>query len=187
MIHSYKLAVSLGMFFALIMLCGGSGFLSYDYGYRTGQEISYNQGYSQGRDEGYQTGYEAGHEFAIREPSGDSNHRNPTYQEMKEFLARDATSAKSYVEDEYVCTDFAVRVNNNAEARGIRCGVVDIFYPEGYGHAIVAFETTDKGLKFIEPQFDEEVNIVVGKSYSQMNDYAPPPRDDTIKRFLISW
>jgi hypothetical protein len=78
-------------------------------------------------------------------------------------------------------------VNNNAEAKGIRCAVVDIFYPDGYGHTIVAFDTTDRGLIYIEPQFDQEVKLEVGRSYSQLNNFTAAPRDDTIKRYLVVW
>jgi hypothetical protein len=106
---------------------------------------------------------------------------------MKTFLAQDPTNNNTYEEDQYVCVDFAAAVNNNAEAKGIRCAVVDIFYPDGYGHTIVAFDTTDRGLIYIEPQFDQEVKLVVGRSYSQLNDFTSAPRDDTIQRYLIVW
>ncbi len=185
---SQKIAAALGAFLALLMVCGGTGFLSYIYGFQTGHGVGYNKGYNQGKDVGYQSGYEAGYKPRLEQQTqGKYSLRNPTYQEMKAFIAQDTTSSKTYVKDEYVCTDFAAAVNNNAEAYGIRCAVVDIFYPDGYGHTIVAFETTDRGLIFIEPQFDREVSVVVGKSYSQINNFVPAPRDDTIKRFVIIW
>ncbi len=186
--YSQKIATALGMLLAIIMLCGGSGFLGYVHGYQTGHEANY----SQGKDEGYQAGYKAGYEAGYK-PGLEQEARtgyalqNPTYQEMKAFLAQDVTNTKTYVKDEYVCVDFAAAVNNNAEAKGIRCAIVYIFYPEGYGHTIVAFETTDKGLIFIEPQFDLEVSLAIGKSYSQINNFTPAPRDDTIKRHLVIW
>jgi len=190
--NSQKIATVLGIFLAIIMLCGGSGFLSYMYGYQIGHEGSYNQGYSQGKDEGYQVGYKTGYEAGYKpileqETASGYTLRNPTYQEMKAFLVEDTTSSTTYRKDEYVCVDFATEVNNNAVKKGIRCAIVNIFYPEGYGHTIVAFETTDRGLIFIEPQFDHEVKLIVGKSYSQINNYTPAPQDDTIRRFLIVW
>jgi hypothetical protein len=190
--YSQKVAIAVGMFLAIVMLCGGSGFLSYIYGYQVGHEISYDQGYNQGKDEGYQSGYKSGFEAGYKptveqETSSGYAIHNPTYQEMKTFLAQDTTDSKTYAEDQYVCVDFSAAVNNNAEKNGIRCAIVDIFHPEGYGHTIVAFETTDKGLIFIEPQFDREVQLIVGKSYSQINSFTPAPRDDTIERFVIVW
>ena len=185
---SQKVATALGIFLAIVMLCGGSGFLGHMYGYQKGHQASYNEAYNQGKDEGYQAGYEAGYKPSPeQETSSEYALSNPTYQEMKTFLAQDTTDSKTYAEDEYVCVDFAAAVNNNAEAEGIRCAIVDIFHPEGYGHTIVAFETTDRGLIFIEPQFDREVKLVIGNSYSQANKFTPAPRDDTINRFVVIW
>ncbi|MBC8273839.1 MAG: hypothetical protein H8E40_02565 [Chloroflexi bacterium] len=185
---SQKVATALGVFLAIVMLCGGSGFLGYIHGYQRGNESSYNEAYNQGKDEGYQAGYEAGYKPSPEQEtsSGYALH-NPTYQEMKTFLAQDTTDSKTYTEDEYVCVDFAAALNNNADAKGIRCAIVDIFHPGGYGHTIAAFETTDSGLIFIEPQFDREVNLVIGNSYSQTNNFTPAPRDDTINRLVVIW
>jgi hypothetical protein len=190
--NSQKVATALSIFLAVLMLCGGASFLSYISGYQKGNEASFNRAYSQGKDEGYQTGYQSGYQ-AVYKPSLEQKTsdgytlRNPTYQEMKTFMSQDPTNANTYMEDKYVCVDFAAAVSNNAEAKGIRCAVVDIFYPDGYGHTIVAFDTTDRGLIYVEPQFDQEVKLVVGKSYSQINNFTAPPRNDTIKRYLVVW
>ena len=90
--------------------------------------------------------------------------RNPTHKELREFLARDETDSKRYVAGEYVSFDFAVELNNNAEANGIRAAYVAIFSKE-WGHGMVAFETIDKGLIFIEAQSDKEAKLVVGEPY----------------------
>lgn len=190
-----RVIVALAVLLALALLCGGSGFLAYTYGYKVGQLDSYKEGFKRGKESGYELGYDAGYRASQAqyelERQRDNERavvlRNPTYQEMKKFLEEDPTNSKSYVENQYVCVDFAIAVNNNAEERGIRCAIVNIFHPEGYGHTIVAFETTDRGLIFVEPQFDCEVKLVVGKSYSQINGFTPPPRDDTIIRYLIDW
>jgi hypothetical protein len=190
--NSQKVATALSIFLAILMLCGGAVFLGYVRGYQTGHEASNNQVYNQGKDEGYQAGYESGYQAGYKpgpeqKISDGYTLQNPTYPEMKTFLAQDPTNNNTYMEDKYVCVDFAATVNNNAEAKGIRCAVVDIFYPDGYGHTIVAFDTTDRGLIYIEPQFDQEVKLIVDRSYSQLNNFTAPPRDDTIKRYLIVW
>jgi hypothetical protein len=190
--NSQKVATALSIFIAILMLCGGSVFFGYIRGYQNGHEGSYTQAYSQGKDEGYQAGYKSGYQAgykpgAEQKTSDGYTLQNPTYQEMRTFIAQDPTNANTYSEDKYVCVDFAAAVNNNAEAKGIRCAVVDIFYPDGYGHTIVAFDTTDRGLIYIEPQFDQEVKLEVGRSYSQINNFTAPPRDDTIKRYLVVW
>jgi flagellar basal body-associated protein FliL len=187
-----KVATAIVILLAIVMLCGGSGFLSYMYGYQKGNEAIYDQGYNKGKEEGYQAGYKSGFDAGYKpateqETSTGYALQNPTYQEMQTFLAQDTTNSKTYAEDEYVCVDFAAAVNNNAEAEGIRCAMVDIFHPEGFGHTIVAFETTDRGLIFIEPQFDREVELTIGESYAQINNFTPAPRDDTIDRYVVIW
>jgi hypothetical protein len=188
---SQKIATAISILLAILILCGGSIFLGYIRGYQKGTAGNYNQAYNQGKNEGYQAGYKSGLQ-SVSKPgeqktaAGYTLH-DPTYQEMKTFLAQDPTNNKNYVENQYVCVDFAAAVNNTAEAQGIRCAMVDIFYPDGYGHTIVAFDTTDKGLIYVEPQFDQEVELVVGRSYSQVNHFTTSPRDDTINRYLVVW
>jgi hypothetical protein len=191
--NSQKVATVFSILLAVLMLCGGSVFLGYVRGYQSGHQGSYTQAFSQGKDAGYQAGYESGLQAGTKlepEQQASSNEyalRNPTYLEMKAFLAQDPTSLNTYVEDKYVCVDFAATVNNNAEAQGIRCAIVDIFYPDGYGHTIVAFDTIDRGLIYIEPQFDQVVKLDVDSSYSQLNNFTAAPRDDTIQRYLVVW
>lgn len=183
----------------LILLCGSAGFMSYSQGkdtgyyqgYTAGQDSSYAQGYNKGKEDGYKVGYDAGYSATYTLKPLESTEvytlRNPTYQEMEGFLSKDTSDSKTYVENTYTCTDFAAEFNNNAEAMGIRCAVVYIMYPEA-GHSIVAFETTDRGLIFIEPQFDQEVTLEFGKSYSGLNGYQQQQSiDDTIQRYQIIW
>jgi hypothetical protein len=144
-------------------------------------------GHDQGKSEGYKIGYEAGYNSGLKVTNDGYTSRNPSYAEMKEFLTRDTTNHKSYLSEEYICTDFAAEVNNNAEADGIRCATVYINYI-GAGHAIVAFETTDRGLLFVEPQYDKEVQLTVGKSYSKLNGFIQRDIvDDTIQRYRVIW
>lgn len=192
---SQKVATALSVFLAILMLCGGSLFLGYARGHQNSNEGNNTQAYSQGKNEGYQAGYQSGLQAGYKPGSATAEQntankyivRNPTYQEMKTFLAQDPTNNKVYVENKYVCVDFAAAVKNNAETKGIRCAVVDIFYPDGYGHTVVAFDTTDRGLIYVEPQFDQEVKLTVGRSYSQLNDFTSAPRDDSIQRYLVVW
>lgn len=188
----------------ILVLCSASAFGGYAYGHdqgyfsgeKSGMEAGYAQGFQEGKGKGYKdgyaegqrSGYQLGYDAGFKEGIGSGyTSRNPTYQEMKEFLAQDKTDAKRYIRGQYVCSDFAAEVNNNAETKGIRCAVVELRYPGDFAHAIIAFETTDRGLIFIEPQFDAEVTVKVGLSYSQSNGYERPPYDDTITRILVMW
>lgn len=125
----------------------------------------------------------AGHGYSIIDP---------TYREMLAFLRNDRTDRRDYVAAEYVCEDFATDVCNNAEENGMRCAFVAMSYPEG-GHAIVAFDTVDSGLVYVEPQSDEIAEPVLGKRYYECiipragYRYEEPDYDDTIEKILVVW
>jgi len=156
----------------------------YEVGYAEQYEVGYNAHYTKAYDEGYESGLEIGYEQGLDTRVG---LHNPTYRELLNFLRRDKTNSKPYIKGEYVCADFAADVNNNAELEGIRAAYVSLSFPLE-GHAIVAFETTDKGLIFIEPQSDRVAKLVIGQSYwqsvgsSQARDY-----DDTVVEIQIIW
>ena len=63
------------------------------------------------------------------------------------FLEQDKVNENGYKLGEYDCKHFACDLHNNAEAMGIRCAIVRI--PER-GHICNAFETTDRGLLFVD-------------------------------------
>jgi hypothetical protein len=79
------------------------------------------------------------------------NASNCTYAELLAFIDADPTDTNVYLEGSYVCANFAEDVHNNAEAAGIRAAWVGIdLEGEEQGHALNAFETTDKGLVYID-------------------------------------
>jgi len=115
--------------------------------------------------------------------------KDPTYREMQAFLRRDKTDELEYLEDDYVCSDFAADVCNNAEEEGIRCAYVLLDYPE-VGHAIIAFNTIDRGLVYVEPQGDDILDEVeIGKEYHEYlgDRYEQPDYDDTIEAIRVVW
>lgn len=85
----------------------------------------------------------------------------------------------------HVCGDFAERLHNNAEMTGIRCAYVSVYlsgYSDSYeygipsdtSHALVAFDTSDKGLVYIDDtgitgygpsNCDKIVDVQVGEHY----------------------
>lgn len=77
--------------------------------------------------------------------------------------------------DPHVCADFAERLHNNAELAGIRCAYVSVGLAGSAGHACNAFQTTDRGLIYIDctgisdsygpDNNDKVVDIQVGKQY----------------------
>jgi hypothetical protein len=79
--------------------------------------------------------------------------QNVTYKALKQFLCSPACEKiwqKIPVDGKYVCVDYATELHNLSEKSGIRCGVVDVLYKHGDGHALNVFQTTDKGLIFVD-------------------------------------
>jgi hypothetical protein len=160
-----------------------------DEGYQEGYDVGYGQGETRGYDEGYDDGMEAGfgHGYTLRDP---------TYEEAVAFMKKDKTNENEYNDADYgvyVCSHFARDVCNNAEAEGLRCAIVHLIFPEGLGHAIVAFDTIDEGLVYFEAITDEIVEPEIGKRYYQCIEprpgfyYLPPEQDDTIMDILVTW
>jgi hypothetical protein len=119
--------------------------------------------------------------------------KDPTYNEMMRFLKADDTDEAEYIKGEYECTEFATDLCNSAEEEGIRCAYVTLKFPRGVGHAIVAFDTIDKGLIYIEPQYDDLVKVEIGKYFHKCVVpgagylFEKPDFDDTIEEILIAW
>jgi hypothetical protein len=79
------------------------------------------------------------------------NAADPTFDQLVAFIEQDPTDLNPYIDGKYVCADFAADVYNHAEAAGIRAGWVGItFENASVGHAVDAFETTDRGLVYID-------------------------------------
>jgi len=162
---------------------------SYDNGHAQTYDVGYQKAYGEAYDKGYDKGYEIGLETGFREGVATRVElRNPTYKEMKEFLARDKTDSNLYVVGEYVCSDFAAQLNNNAEANGIRAAYVRIRSKE-WGHVVVAFETVDRRLIFIEPQSDREIELVIGEPFPWYSVGAISPLSpyDPLIEIQIIW
>ena len=104
---------------------------------------------------------------------------DPTYEEVMAFLEDDLTDEMPYNNETFICLDYAVIVNNNAEALGIRCCVAEFHYNESESaHAIIGFNTTDGGMIYIEPQSDKLFeNFFIGGKYG----------NETINRLFVFW
>ena len=101
--------------------------------------------------------------------------RDPTYREALQFVRSDPTNRNQYNQT-YTCFNFASDFVNNAVNQGYKCGYVIIEFPDDE-HAVVAFNTSDNGLIFIEPQNDEQVTLTTGQPYLGR----------TVLRFAITW
>lgn len=90
--------------------------------------------------------------------------RNPTYPEMIDFIRNDRTETYEYStnpDNIFVCANFCEKIRDNARKGGFIIGSVTLKPPEDESitipeaHSMVCFNTTDKGLYFVEPQTDE--------------------------------
>lgn len=80
-----------------------------------------------------------------------ANASNPSWQQLKSFLATDGTSKQQYVTGRFMCVGFAEMLQNHAATAGIRAALVGISFKESRtGHALNAFVTIDKGLVYID-------------------------------------
>ncbi|MCL0091718.1 hypothetical protein M1N59_00390 [Dehalococcoidales bacterium] len=164
---------------------------SYQEAYNQAYDTRYQEGYNKAYQEGYYQGYQSGLEIGSKEGKATRvDLHNPTYKELMDFLRRDKTDLKPYIKGEYTCSNFSADVNINAELEGIRAAYVILRFAgeDVRGHAIVAFETVDKGLIFIEPQTDEIAKPVIGESYWQsVGRIRPTDYDDTVVEIQIIW
>jgi hypothetical protein len=159
----------------------------YSTGYGKGDSVGYNRGYTKGYDGGYSTGNSTGYTKGINDlaKSGFTT-RNPTYSEAMVFVQSNQVDKNIYNTDSYTCYDFTADFIDAALKIGYRAGFVYIELKEG-AHAIVCFNTTDRGVIYIEPQSDEQVSLEVGKPYWNRAKYLPPTHNDTILDFGIIW
>jgi hypothetical protein len=85
----------------------------------------------------------------------DKVYQRITWKELADFLVRDHTNWKTYDAKNYNCMDYAIDLVNNARAENIKSWIVGVDFISGEtGHAFVAFDTSDRGVIFVEPQED---------------------------------
>lgn len=139
-------------------------------------------------DEAYLKGYTEGYISGTKDGAGTGyNIRDPTYAEMKAFILSDRTDLNTYNIKSYNCYDFTQEVCNNAFNQGYRAGNVYIEFAGERAHGLVCFDTVDRGLVFIEPQTDNEVNVTLGVRYFEQAGFTAQGFDDTIIECGIIW
>jgi hypothetical protein len=148
----------------------------YETGYGAGDQDGYLKGYSKGYSQGNTTGIEIGYETGFKEgldlgALGDYEGwgtfvRNPTHDEVLEFIGEDKTDEVEYVEGEFECLDFCMMFRNNAFKKGYISYTVWIdFEGQTFGHTIIGFNTTDRDMVYLDPQLDYFVDLGVGVDY----------------------
>jgi len=128
--------------------------------------------------------------------------RNPTWQALEQFLWQDTTDQHLYNENSFVCADYAEMLHNNAEKAGIRAAFVSIdLSSSSSGHALNAFNTTDRGLIYIDDtgtergglNADKTVNLANGSAYIPISIFPNPGYESqweslgTVTGIRIQW
>ncbi len=111
--------------------------------------------------------------------------RNPSFDEAARFIATDNTNFNEYSET-YRCANFARDFQANALKSGLNCGYVTVLFPDLTAHALNCFNTTDRGIVYVEPQTDQVINLWVGEEYSG-SDSSLQVADKTVTGFYIDW
>lgn len=83
----------------------------------------------------------------------------PTVAQVHELLAEDDTEE---ITGGCVCTERAESLNDAALERGLWSYVIWFNSINGYGHVIVAFDTTDSGMIYVEPKYDFIIDAYTG-------------------------
>ena len=110
---------------------------------------------------------------------------DPAYGALISWLKDDPTEHGAY-DQEHVCAEFATQLYNNAERDDIKAHIVVVDFKDGgIAHMIVAFNTTDKGLIYVDdtgitaaqnaagvPDLDRIVDLVPGQPYR--THFIPP-------------
>jgi len=179
--------------------------IGYEIGYNFGNNQGYNTGYSEGNSAGYQLGYDIGQKvgyvsgFNVGNKTGYLNGfndcwqsgfqttgyliRDPTYKEALNFIQADQTDKIQYDVNTFACVDFSATFKRNAFTAGYRAFFVYIDFKTS-SHSIVAFNTTDKGIVFVEPQYDQVLKVEVGENYTSLNGFTYDP-DQVVVRYVI--
>lgn len=156
-------------------------------GFANRTQLEHQPGYIEGNFSGYAQGLTSGYLKGLIDGAGTGyTIRDPSYQEMLDFLAQDKTDESQYDVNDYNCYDFTRDVCNNASAAGIRIGDVYIEFPDS-AHALICFNTTDRGLAFVEPQNDQIVTLEIGQPYFDRTLFKTPEYDDTVVSIGIIW
>lgn len=112
---------------------------------------------------------------------------DPTYTEMTAFIDEDLTNFNGFNNDTYTCYQYSRDVILHARERGIKAGYVSINEPDDYGHAIVCFDTTDRGLCFIEPQTDQIFTQTEFDTMIQQKKYDAIGFNMTANNYNVNW
>jgi len=98
---------------------------------------------------------------------------SPKLSEVEKIVKKDSTDKKRYHRDYFNCVDFSFSLVNAFLKQKVHACVAWVLFDEFQesSHAIVAVNTSDYGVIFIEPQTDKIIfNIKPGDDYCSLAD-----------------
>lgn len=93
---------------------------------------------------------------------------NPTYSQLLGFMIRDNTEKHDYDNETFNCADYTNLFIQNFAKEGFFSCFTELVFTNDEAHAIVAVNTTDRGLVYVDPQDDKIIyDLNVGDDYCQ--------------------
>ena len=106
----------------------------------------------------------------LRDRLQESTLRDPTWLELKEFIENDNTDTLLYMEGSFDCEGFAITLRDRAWRYGFRCAFVALNFAGTRGHALNAFQTTDKGIVYVDvTEHDKIAYVQIGQPYGTIS------------------
>jgi len=169
----------------------------YPEGYNTGYPLGETDGFSSGRTRGFADGSlvwdkSQGYLDGVRDGARGYTIRDPTHQEVLDFLKYDETDKIPSEESSFLSIisyegyyDHVASFKKHAHEAGYRCLWVNIELPDSILSELVAFNTTDRGMVFIDPENDKIVTFSIGEPYWDRNLYDVRYDDTVVSYDLI--
>ncbi len=112
-------------------------------------------------------------------------YQDTLYLVVKMLLSEVGSWARAYRFPNYVCTHFSKVVFDKMTVQGVRCAYVIVTFENNASHALVAFDTLDRGLIYLEPQNGYEVRVEVGEGID--GSYAGVDARSVVTKIDASW
>ena len=110
----------------------------------------------------------------------------PRWSDVESFLKNNLINKNKWDEDKYDCTAFTNDLIIEALNNNIFMCTVEIEWKDG-GHIIVAVNTSDKGLIYIEPQTDNVIDLSLGlNGHSGFPDNFVMSYDSCFERMIYN-
>ena len=107
----------------------------------------------------------------------------PTIGQLRAFTLNSHINYNKYLNNSFVCSNFANLFVQKFRQEGYFSCVTEIVFDNDMAHMLVAVNTTDKGVVFVEPQTGQIIyNLSIGEDYE--HDYLNLPPGPKITQII---